>query len=165
MLSTLTWKKAFNLVNHNILIKKLSLYTANSPSVAFFQKSYLGLRSQIVYITGEYSTEGIIRYGIPQGSILDILLFCIFINNLPLHITSDAVNCEMFADDTSLNVSDENTATVQNELQKNINEISDWCDKNAVILHPAKTESMQLATRQRHQLRPLVLNLNLKDIK
>ena len=116
MLSFWTLKKAFDLVNHNILIKKLSLYTANSPSVAFL-KSYLELRPQIVYINGEYSTEGIIRYEIPQGSILGPLLFCIFINDLPLHITSDAVNCEMFADDTSLDASDKNTATVQNELQ------------------------------------------------
>ena len=69
----------------------------------------------------------------------------------------------MFADDTSLNVSDKNTATVQNELQKSINEVSDWCDKNAVILHPTKTKSMLLATKQKHQLRPLILNLNLED--
>ena len=80
-----------------------------------------------------------------------------------MHITSDSVNCEMFADDTLLNASDKNTATVQNKLQKSINEVSDWCDKNAMILHPAKAESMPLATRQKHQLRPLILNLNLKD--
>ena len=80
-----------------------------------------------------------------------------------MHITSDSVNCEMFADDTSLNASDKNTATVQNELQKSINEVSDWCDKNAMILHPAKTKSILLATRQKHQLRPLILNLSLKD--
>ena len=58
-------KKAFDLVSHNILIKKPSSYTANSPSVAFFT-SYLELSPQIVYINGEYSTEGIIRYGIPK---------------------------------------------------------------------------------------------------
>ena len=71
----------------------------------------------------------------------------------------------MFEDDTSLrvNASDENTATVQNELQKSINKVSDWCDKNAMILHPAKTKSMLLATRQKHQFRPLILNLRLKD--
>ena len=69
----------------------------------------------------------------------------------------------MFANDTSLNASDINTATIRNELQKIITEVSDCCDNNALILHPAKTESMQLATRQRHQLRPLVLNPNLKD--
>ena len=69
----------------------------------------------------------------------------------------------MFADDTSLNATDKNTATVRNELQKSINEVSDWCDKNAMILHPAKTKSMLLATRQKRQLRPLILNLSLKD--
>ena len=42
-------------------------------------------------------------------------------------------------------------------------EASDWCDKNAMILHPAKTISMLLAIRQKHQLRPLHLNLSLKD--
>ena len=43
------------------------------------------------------------------------------------------------------------------------NEVSDWCDKNAMILHPAKTKSMLLASRQKRQLRPFVLNPNLKD--
>ena len=46
----------------------------------------------------------------------------------------------MFADDASLNTSDKETDTVQNELQRSINEASDWCDNNAMILHPAKTK-------------------------
>ena len=94
---------------------------------------------------GEYSAEGIIQYRIPQGSILGPPFFCIFINNLPLHITGDAVNCEMFANDTSLNASDINTATIRNELQKIITEVSDCCDNNALILHPAETKSMLFA--------------------
>jgi len=69
----------------------------------------------------------------------------------------------MFADDTSLNTSDKNTDTVQNELQRIINKASDWCDNNAMILHPAKTKGMLLATRQKYQLRPLHLNLSFKD--
>ena len=121
------------------------------------------LRSQSVYVNGEYSNEGIIHCGIPQGSILGPLLFCIFINDPPLHITSNKVNCDMFADDTSLNTSDKDTDTVQKELQRSIDEASDWCDNNAMILHPVKTKSMLLATRQKHQLRPLHLNLSLKD--
>jgi len=62
-------KKAFDLVNHNILLKKLSLYTANSPFISLFE-SYLEVRSQSVYVNGEYSNEGIVHCGIPQGSIL-----------------------------------------------------------------------------------------------
>ena len=67
----------------------------------------------------------------------------------------------MFADDTSLNTFDKDTDTVQKELQRSINEASDWCDNNAMISHPAKTKIMLLTTRQKHQLRPL--HLNLKD--
>ena len=71
------------------------------------------------------------------------------------------------ADDTPLNTSDKDTDTVQNELQRSINEASDWCDNNAMILHPAKTKRMLLAKNtnfeQKHQLRPLHLNLSLKD--
>ena len=44
----------------------------------------------------------------------------------------------MFADDISLNTSDKDTDTVQNELQRSINEASAWRDNNAMILHPAK---------------------------
>ena len=90
-------------------------------------------------------------------------LFLFLINDLSLHITSNKVNCDMFADDTSLNTSDKNTDTVQKELQRSINEASDWCDNNAMILHPAKTKRMLLTTKQKHQLRLLHLNLSLKD--
>ena len=85
----------------------------------------------------------------------------IFISDLPLHITTNQVNSDMFAGDISLNTSDKDTDTVQNELRRSINEASDWCDNNAMILHPAKTKSMLLGTRQKHQLRPLHLNLSL----
>ena len=79
-------------------------------------------------------------------------------NGLPLHITSSKVHCDLFADDTSLNTTYKGTDTVQNELQTSITEASDWCDNNAMILHPSKTKSMLLASRQKHQLR-----LSLKD--
>ena len=52
------------------------------------------------------------------------------------------INCHVFADDTSLNTSDKDTDTVQNELQRSINEASDWCDNNAMILHPAKKQKV-----------------------
>ena len=86
-----------------------------------------------------------------------------FISDLPLHITSNKVNCDMFADVTSLNTSDKNTDTVEKELQRSINEASDWCDNNAMVLHLAETKSMLLATRQKHQLRPLHFNLSRND--
>ena len=90
------------------------------------------------------------------------LLFRLFISDLPLHVTGNMVNCEMFVDDTTLDASNTDPVIAENELQKSINEVSDWCSKNAMVLHPAKTESVLLATRQKQQLRPLNLNLSLK---
>ena len=90
------------------------------------------------------------------------LLFRLFISDLPLHVTGNMVNCEMFVDDTTLDAFNTDPVMVENELQKSINEVSDWCSKNAMVLHPAKTESVLLATRQKQQLRPLNLNLSLK---
>ena len=115
----------------------------NSPFISLF-KSYLELRSQSVYVNGEYSNEGTVRCGIPQGTFLEPLRFFLFffINDLPVHITSNKVNCDMFADDTSLNTSDKDSDTVLRELQRSINEASDWCDNNAMILHPAKTKRL-----------------------
>ena len=68
----------------------------------------------------------------------------------------------MFADDTTLDAFNTDPHSVENELQKSINEVSDWCSKNAMVLHPTKTKTMLLATRQKQQLRPLNLNLSLK---
>ena len=89
----------------------ISLYTANSPSVSLF-RSYLEQISQRVYVNGEYSSEGTVQYGVPQGSVLGAL-FCLFISDLPLHVTSDMVNCEMFADDTIPDASNTDPVSVE----------------------------------------------------
>ena len=98
---------------------------------------------------------------------LFLVHFCsvFVINDLPMHITSDIVNADMFAHDTTLNASHTSVLSVQKELQTSIKlyEVSECCSKNAMVLHPAKTKSMLFATRQKHQRRPLPLNLNVKD--
>ena len=70
----------------------------------------------------------------------------------------------MFADDTSLNTSDKDTDTVQNELQRSINESSDWCDNNAMILHPAKTKRMLLILGKNISFARFTLILVLKTV-
>ena len=151
-------KKAFDLVNHTILLQKLHIYVQHPSTVSFF-RSYLENRTQYVYLNGIYSTEKMINCGVPQGSVLGPLLFCIFINDLPLHISNNNVNCDLFADDSSLHCSDKNIESVQFSLQQSINQVSSWCDQNHMALNPQKTKSMVLTSRQKHQRIPLTLKL------
>lgn len=156
----LDFSKAFDLVDHNILLEKLKLYLRNDKTIAFF-KSYLSHRTQRVYLQGTYSSRGIITHGVPQGSILGPILFCLFINDLPLQIRDKGVMCEMFADDATIHTPDTNVNVISTRLQQGLHDISQWCTTNSMVLNPSKTECMAIATRQKHQNGPLSLNLSI----
>jgi hypothetical protein len=151
-------KKAFDLVDHNILLQKLSLYLQNRKSLSFF-KSYLDSRTQNVFSNGSFSSTGLIKCGVPQGSVLGPLLFCIFINDLPLSVLDQNVSCDLFADDTSLHSSSTDVLSAQHSLQSGLNDVSIWCSLNQMILHPQKTKSMVITTRQKRQISSQILSL------
>jgi retron-type reverse transcriptase len=158
-------KKAFDLINHEILLRKLNAYFNNSsPSALSFFNSYLSARTQAVYVNGNYSTEGKVELGVPQGSVLGPLLFCIFINDLPLHITCASAECDMFADDSTLHAAGKTVADITNSLQQSLQEVSEWCSSNRMIVNPTKTKSMLVTTRQKHQLQPAPLNLSFEAV-
>ena len=71
------------------------------------------------------------------------------------------VVCDFFADDNSIHSRGTSVESVQQSLQEGLNDISKWCDQNRMVIHPGKTKSMVLASRQKHQLKPLILNLTL----
>ena len=158
--------KAFDLVNHNILLTKLSIYNIDKNSLLFF-KSYLCNRSQCVQLNGTFSDQKSVLCGVPQGSVLGPLLFCIFINDLPLCISSPLVQCDMFADDDTLHASSDNVEEIRNELQCSLSEVLKWCNTNRMALNPSKSKCMLIATRQKHQrqLPTLDLTLNSKPVK
>ena len=64
--------------------------------------SYLTNRSQYVFLNNESSSKGLVRYRVPQGSVLRPLLFCIFINASPLHVSNDTNSNVLFSDCSSL---------------------------------------------------------------
>ena len=130
-------------------------------SFFFFFKSYISQRKQKVFVAGHYSPERSVEVGVPQGSVFLPLLFSIYINDLPLSISSTEVDCDMFADDSSLSASGNNIAAINAKLQPSIQEVTEWCFANAMLLNPEKTKSMVVATRQKHQrgIPPLRLEL------
>ena len=89
--------KAFDMVNHVLLIQKLYSLGIKGNGILWF-KSYLTQRTQCVSVNNSMSTPNVISPGVPQGSILGPLLFLLLINDMPIDFKHSTVN--MHADDT-----------------------------------------------------------------
>ena len=85
------------MVDHGLLLDKLKVYGVASETMKWFQ-SYLADRHQLVYLGGCVSDVALMKHGVPQGRILGPLFFTVFINDLPLHVSSSEI--DLYADDT-----------------------------------------------------------------
>jgi hypothetical protein len=127
----LYFSKAFDTVNHSILINKLQHYRF-SESARLLVESYLTNRKQFVKTDVEaMSSQKAVNIGVPQGSILGPLLFLIFINDLTN--CTPSIDCILFADDTNI------FSTDIQQLQNDLNNIDQWCLANRLILNSSKT--------------------------
>ena len=136
----------------------------DSDSLAFFS-SYLEGRKQFVSLNCKSSNVGSLTHGVPQGSILGPVLFCIYINDLPICLEKENVKCDLFADDSTIHAQGQSIDTVEMSLQNSLNKIDVWCNANQMILNSSKTKSMVITTRQKHQREPLILKLSVNSSK
>ena len=142
----LDFKKAFDLVDHLILLQKLQIYKVSHSSCIWF-KSYLSDRLQQVVKGSIKSNLLEIKQGVPQGSILGPLLFLVFINDLPLHVEHS--NTDLYADDTTLHFTYSNIDTIHKKLQDDLDIIQLWCSNNKMKINPTKTTSMLIGSHQK----------------
>ena len=137
--------KAFDTLNHNLLIAKLNAYGFSKNSLLFIQ-SYLENRYQRTNVNNTFSPWLKISTGVPQGSILGPLLFNIFINDLFYFIDENAQLCN-YADDNSLYVIANNLDSIKIHLNKNFKQITNWFYDNYMILNPGKCHYMTLGKK------------------
>ena len=129
-------RKAFDTVNHEILLRKLEHYGIRGKAQVWF-KSYLTNRKQYVSSNGESSELKQITCGVPQGSCLGPLLFLIYINDLPN--ISEVLHFYLFADDTNIYYEAETMKKLETVINKELKKLDTWLIVNRLSLNIAKT--------------------------
>ena len=123
LVALLDLKKAFDTVNHDILVRKLELYGINGSALTTIQ-SYLSDRKQKCQLGDAMSSERHVTCGIPQGSILGPILFLLYINDLPECLHEAAPR--LFADDTNLTVAGESIEEVELAMNNDLLSVHTW---------------------------------------
>ena len=134
----LDYAKAFDKVDHGLLIDKLVRYGFHTKLIKWIH-SFLSDRKQVVLVNGVRSDEASVRSGVPQGSVLGPVLFLIFINDLETVLNSSTVR--FFADDTRISHRIE-YSTDREKLQQDLSNIVFWSKENNMMLHEQKFELM-----------------------
>ena len=136
--------KAFDIVDHSILLKKLHLYGFRGIPLQLL-KSYLTNRKQYTVVNGAFSTTRQVTCGVPQGSTLGPLLFLICINDLP-SVTKFSV--KLFADDTNLTMASKCANTLEVNVNLELTKVSNWMRLNKLSVNFSKTEYMLITKKK-----------------
>ena len=153
-------EKAFDTVNHKILLAKLSHYGIRGNANLWF-KSYLANRVQHVNINGNMSNKSTISCGVPQGSILGPLLFLLYINDMQLCVRFSCLF--HFADDTNLLLSSNSIKDLRKKMNSDLKLIFEWLCANRLSLNTDKTEFL-IFRPPKSNIQRVTLSLNQKTI-
>ena len=157
----LDFSKAFDTVNHNILLDKLEHYGIRGIAHAWF-KSYLTERKQTVSVNGEMAKDLVINCGVPQGSVLGPLLFLLYINDI--YVSSQKLDFHLFADDTSLLFSSKNLQNFEQTVNSELTNISDWLLANKLSLNVSKSNFLIINPHKKKIDKPIVLKIDNENL-
>ena len=155
-------QKAFDTVNHDILLTKLEHYGIRGTSLDWF-RSYLSERKQYVSVNGSNSSHLNVTCGVPQGSVLGPLLFLIYINDLPQ--SSSKLKFYLFADDTNIYYEAENLNQLQRVVNNELKKVKMWLDVNKLSLNIDKTNFIIFKSPQHPSPETVSINIGNLPVK
>ena len=154
--------KAFDTIDHSILLHKLAYYGIRGTALEWF-KSYLYNRRQSVCYKGVQSENMDIHCGVPQGSVLGPLLFILYTNDF----SKCLVNAEalIFADDTTISLTNKDTNTLYEDMTSELLNMSDWFKANKLSLNLSKTNHVFFSKQYQENLPVLKCEHNVIENK
>ena len=151
----LHFAKAFDTVNHQILLKKLEAYGIRGIPLKWFT-SHLFNRQQYVSVNSVESSKQTMKCGLPQGSSRGPLLFLLYINDIIN--CSDQLNFRIFADDTNVFASSPSIRDLEKLMNEELAKIKEWCDRNKLSINIKKTVITRLLNPQKRNQETQILN-------
>ena len=148
-LVALDLSKAFDTLDHQILLNKLKTYNIGCSTLSFFN-NYLINRTMIVKTNNNSSQIYKLDKGVPQGSILGPLLFTLYVNDLPTVVKNSQVM--QYADDTTLYVSSKYPGNIQSYLNQDLEHLEEWFRRNKMRLNTDKTDYVLITNNQRRRV-------------
>jgi hypothetical protein len=143
LLLALDLSRAFDVVSHNLLIKKLEAYRVDVSSLRLI-RAYLSERTQCVRVNGKLSAEAEVVSGVPQGSIIGPLMFNIFVNDLSHCVPYRLVR---YADDTTLYISGVEPTALQLKAEEALLCVTKWFLDNNLIINTNKTQLLLMGRK------------------
>ena len=141
-------KKAFDTVNHSILLKKLEHYGFRGHCYAFL-KSYYDNRKQYVHANGHNSVTMPITSGVPQGSILGPLCFSLYINDMPLAVDEETI---LFADDAAFVLTSPTLEGLIRKIRNLFSALTEYLNINRLVSNASKSKLMMFTSRPTENL-------------
>lgn len=154
-------KKAFDTINHDILIHKLERYGIRGVGLNWVS-SYLRSRKQFVEIGDQKSVCMDITCGVPQGSVLGPKLFIMYINDICR--VSNILKFILFADDTNIFCSGDNLQQLLNAIANEMIKLKRWFDVNKLSLNIAKTKIMLFGNYIKPEIELKINNISIERV-
>jgi len=141
---------AFDTIDHNILLSRLSSHFGITGSALNLLTSYLTNRSMSVVINSTLSPSSSVNTGVPQGSVLGPLLFSLYTSPISSIFSNSPVSFHLYADDTQLYLSFSASDSTHSLsiLSSTLDSVHSWLTVNRLTVNPSKTEYLLIGTPQ-----------------